>query len=206
MPRHETVTAPWVPVKEGCETLPFGVNSPVDVSALPLNVAFNSAPEPVNVGWETLPEGVKLPVEVSEFPLNVPFNSAPVPVNVGWDTLPLGVKLPVEVVAEPVNFNSTPVPENEPPPEVALLTLVAIVWLLKLGRVTAVGVFAVKLPAVHESVSVSFATLVERVGSVQLAALPAVTEPPPVALEATYLVAVLSVTVGLFTVTLPAGV
>lgn len=39
-----------VPVKVGFETVPEGVNSPVAVPAVPVNVAFNSAPVPVKVG------------------------------------------------------------------------------------------------------------------------------------------------------------
>jgi hypothetical protein len=59
------------------------------------------------------------------------------------------------------------------------------VWLSKLGSVTTVGVFAVKLPAAQPSVSVSFSTVVVSEGSVQLAAVPAVTAPPPLAFCAT---------------------
>ena len=47
---------------------------------------------------------------------------------------------------------------------------VAMVWDAKEGSVTAVGVLAVKDPAVQPIVRVSFATDVESVGSVQAAA------------------------------------
>ena len=71
---------------------------------------------------------------------------------------------------------------------------------------TEVGVFAVKLPAVQLRVSVSPLTEVVKLGIVALAAVPAVTEPPPVAEAATYLVAVLAVTVMVGVEIVPAGV
>ena len=88
------------------------------------------------------------------------------------------------------------VPVNEGCVEVADLMPVAIVWLENDGSVTAVGVLAV-----HPSVKVSPETVAEK-----LAAVPAVTDPPPVALDATYLVAVLGVTVIVGVLTLPSGV
>lgn len=98
------------------------------------------------------------------------------------------VPLIVPELDEPVNLSSAPVPLND-----AELIPVAIVCELNDGNVTAVGVFAV--PAVI--VNTSFDTV--NVGIVQ--AVPAVTLPPPDALDATYFVAVDGVTV-----TLPAGV
>ena len=71
---------------------------------------------------------------------------------------------------------------------------------------TAVGVFAVNEPADQPIVRVSFATEVVKTGSVQEAAVPAVVEPPPVALEATYLLAVFSSIVNVGADTEPAGV
>lgn len=127
---------------------------------------------------------------------------APVPVNV-WAA---AVPLIVPVLDEPVNFSSAPVPVNVGCVEVADEMPVAIFWLENDGSVTAVGVFAVKLPALHPSVSVSPDTLVVNEGSVQLAAVPAVTEPPPVALAATYFVVVVGVTVMVGVETVPAGV
>lgn len=117
------------------------------------------------------------------------------PVNVGCETLPCGVKLPVDVMLLPVNFNSAPVPVNVGWVVVAVFTLVAIVWLENVGSVTDVGVFGVKLPATQPIVNVSLATLVVMDGIVALAAVPAVTTPPPVALDATYFDAVFNVTV-----------
>lgn len=139
---------------------------------------------PVNVGWDTLPDGVPLT-------LTLPAS----PVNVGCETLPDGVNLPVEVMALPPNFSSTPVPVKDGCVEVAEVMPVAIVCCANVGIVTAVGVFAVKLPSVQLMVSVSFVTLVFSTGRVQLAAVPAVAEPPPVADAATYLLTVLGVTV-----------
>ena len=68
------------------------------------------------------------------------------------------------------------------------------------------GVFAEKLPALQPIVNVSFATVVVSVGRVQDAAVPAVTEPPPVAESATYVVVVLGVTVIVGVLTEPSGV
>ncbi len=110
------------------------------------------------------------------------------------------------VFALPVNFRLTPVPVNVGCEAVLVLTLVAIVWLENVGIVTAVGVFAVKLPPVQPMVSVSFATEVVSVGSVHAAAVPAVTEPPPVALPATYLEAVFNSMVRVGAETEPEGV
>ena len=63
-----------------------------------------------------------------------------------------------------------------------------------------------KLPSVHPIVSVSFTTDVVKVGSVHAAAEPAVTDPPPVADDATYFVVVLGVTVMVGVDTDPSGV
>jgi hypothetical protein len=89
---------------------------------------------------------------------------------------------------------------------VAFVIPFTIVWLLKVGRVTTVGVFAVKDPAVHEIVSVSSDTVVVSTGIVALAATPAVTDPPPVLDVATYFMSELGVTVIVGAATLPAGV
>lgn len=69
-----------------------------------------------------------------------------------------------------------------------------------------VGVFAVKLPAAQLSVRFSSVTLVVSTGRIQLAAVPAVTVPPPVALPATYLVVVFRSIVRVGAETVPAGV
>lgn len=127
---------------------------------------------------------------------------APVPVNV-WAA---AVPLIVPELDEPVNFNSLPVPVKLGCEEVAELMPVAIVWLENDGSVTAVGVFCVKLPALQPIVRVSFETLVVNTGNVHDAFVPAVTEPPPVALDATYFVVVLGVTVIVGVLTVPAGV
>ena len=71
---------------------------------------------------------------------------------------------------------------------------------------TDVGVLAVNDPAVQENVRFSFETDVSRTGMVALAAVPADTDPPPVADAATYAVSVLGVTVIVGADTLPAGV
>ena len=120
--------------------------------------------------------------------------------------LPAGVNLPVLVVSDPVNFSSTAVPVQVGWVEVADEIPVAIVWLEKLGRVTDVGVFAEKLPALQDNVRVSFSTEVDRDGSVQLAAVPALTLPPPLAELATYFVVVDGVTVIVGVPTVPPGV
>ena len=121
-------------------------------------------------------------------------------------TVPAGVKLPVDVRLDPVNLSSTPVPSNVGCVDDALVMPVAMVWLENEGSVTAVGVFAVNSPALQPMVRVSFATEVVREGRVQAAAEPAVTEPPPVAEAATYLLTVLGVTVIVGVDTEPAGV
>lgn len=128
----------------------------------------------MKVGWDTVPVGVpdtdKLPSE---------------PVNVGVDTVPAGVNLPVADMLEPENSRSTPSPVKEGEEDSALAIPETIVWLEKLGNVTEVGVLGVNVPAVQDNVNVSPETDVSSCGSVQLAAEPFVTVPPPVALEAT---------------------
>lgn len=130
------------------------------------------------------------------------FSLTPVPVNVCAAAVPLIVP----ELADPVNFSSAPVPENVGCVDVADVIPVAIVWLLNEGSVTAVGVFAEKLPPLHASVNVSPETVAENAGNVQLAAVPAVTLPPPVALPATYFVVVEGVTVIVGVLTVPSGV
>ena len=93
-------------------------------------------------------------------------------------------------------LSRTPVPVKVGCVELAELMPVAMVCELNDGRVTAVGVFVV-----NPRVSVSFDTV-----ALKLAAVPAVTEPPPVALAATYFDVVLGVTVMVGVLTLPAGV
>ena len=114
--------------------------------------------------------------------------------------------MPLLLIVVPVNLRFTPVPVNAGAEAVALEMPDTIVWLEKLGRVTAVGVFAVKDPSVHERTRVSSATEVCRDGKVQEAALPAVTDPPPVADVATYFVEEEGVTVTVGAATDPAGV
>ena len=147
------------------------------------------------MGFETVPAGVPL-TEIS----------SAVPVKTGCETVSAGVKFPVEVSELPVNFSSAPVPVKVGCEAVLVLTPVAMVWLVKLGSVTAVGLFAVKLPALQLSVRFSSATLVVSTGRVHDAAVPAVTDPPPVALPATYLLAVFSSIVSSGAETVPAGV
>lgn len=190
-----------VPVKEGLETVPVGVTVPEICVFVP-----------EKVGCDTVPAGVPVTLIVASVPVNdavyvlgtgmLPVTRrTPVPLNVGCDTLPAGVPVTLIVASVPLNdavgvfgtailpvTRRTAVPEND-----AEVIPLATVALENDGRVTAVGVFAV--PAVI--VRVSFDT--EYVGIVQ--AVPAVTEPPPVALDATYLVDVVGVTV-----TEPAGV
>ena len=129
------------------------------------------------------------------------------PVNSGALQEPSALYVPVAVISVPVNLISAPVPVKVGCEAVALLMPVAMVCLVKLGRVTAVGVLAVKLPSVQPMVSVSLATLVVSTGIVAEAAVPAVTLPPPVAEDATYLlVTVLGVTVMVGVLTVPPGV
>ena len=150
---------------------------------------------PVKLGLETVPLGVPL---TDTLPL--------VPVKVGVETLPLGVNVPVELILVPENTRLVPVPVKLGWDEEALSMPVTIVLLEKLGRVTAVGVFAVKLPSVHVRINVSPLTLVPNTGMVALACVPLVTLPPPVALDATYPVEEVGVTVMVGVDTVPAGV
>jgi hypothetical protein len=149
----------------------------------------------VNVGWLTVPEGVpstlKLPSD---------------PVNVGWLTLPAGVNFPEELILLPVNLRLTPVPVNAGALASAFVIPVTIVLLVKLGSFTVVGVFGVNEPSVQLKTRFSLLTVVLSVGIVALAAVPAVTVPPPVAEDATYPVEEAGVTVIVGAATLPLGV
>lgn len=109
---------------------------------------------------------------------------AEVPENVGFDTVPAGLNVPANVVEDPSNPKCILSIDNVSSAIVVVAAL-GIACSVKLGRVTAVGVLAVKLPAVHPNVRVSLDTVAVKLGSVQEAFVPAVTEPPPEALDAT---------------------
>ena len=109
-----------------------------------------------------------------------------------------------EPAAVPDTLTSPSVPVNTGvvarAADAAVITLVS----LEVGRVTEVGVLAVKLPADHAIVRFSLLSGVKlRVGSVQAAAVPAVTEPAP---SNSLIVAVVGVTVMSGLLTEPAGV
>jgi hypothetical protein len=112
----------------------------------------------------------------------------------------------------PDTSTSPAAPVNVGASAVADFTPVAIVWEVNVGNVTVVGVpgvFVVKLPAVQPIFRVSFSTVVVKVGRSHDAGVPlvpAVTLPPPLALDATYFDAVLRDTFTLGADTVPSGV
>ena len=184
-------------MKEGLDTVPEGVPETETAFVVPEKDASSLAPVPENVGLDTVPVGVPETVMVLAVPEKDPTSLIPVPENEGLDTVPVGVPETETFFAVPENaaLRTAPVPVKVGLVAVALAIPVAIVCDANVGRVTAVGVFAEKEPAVHEIVSVSLATEHVKVGSVHEAFVPAETEPPPEADAATNLETVLTFTV-----------